>query len=93
MDQLDSRITMEMVIEQEKKLTDILRVASVTVKGRDPISATSVVWLVESGYIPHFGDHIFQEGELVLPDWNMGCFYCQTYHWEQLGLEGHQSQP
>ena len=52
MDLLDARITLEMVIEQERKLGDTLRVASVTVKGRDPISATSVVWLVESGYIP-----------------------------------------
>ena len=87
MDPLDSRITMEMVIEQERKLRDTLRVASVTVKGRDPKSATSAVWLVESGYIPQSGDHIFHEGELVLRDWNMVCFYRQTHHWELLGLE------
>ncbi len=30
---------------------DILRVASVTVEGKDPIFATSVVWLLGNGYI------------------------------------------
>ncbi len=35
MDPLNLRITMEMVIEQERKLRDILRVACVTVKGGD----------------------------------------------------------
>ncbi len=35
MDPLDSRITMEMVIEQERKLRDIVSIASVTVKGSD----------------------------------------------------------
>jgi hypothetical protein len=40
MEPLDSRITLEMDIEQERKLRDPLRVASVTVKGRDP----SPVW-------------------------------------------------
>jgi hypothetical protein len=33
MDPLDSRITKGMVIEQERKLRDIVRVASATVKG------------------------------------------------------------
>jgi hypothetical protein len=80
---------MEIVIEQERKLRDTLRVASVTLKGRDPISATSGVWLVETGYIPMYEDHIFHDCELVLPDWNMGWFY---HHWEQLGLEGYQSR-
>jgi hypothetical protein len=64
----------------------------VTVKGEDPISATCVIWLMKNGYIPEFRDHVYHEGEHVLPDWNMGCFYSQTYHWEQLGLEGYQSQ-
>ncbi len=63
-----------------------------TVKGKDPISATGVVWLMESGYIPKFRDYVYHEGELVLPGWNMGCFYRQTYNREQLGLEGYQSQ-
>ena len=43
MDPLDSRITMEMVIEQERKLRDIVRVASVTVKGSD-IQNDPVAW-------------------------------------------------
>jgi hypothetical protein len=92
MDPLDSRITLEMVIEQERKFRDTLRVASVTVKGKDPISATCVVWLTENGYISEYRDHVYHEGELVLPDWNMGCFYLQTYHWELLGPEEYQSQ-
>jgi hypothetical protein len=72
-DPLDSRITLEMAIKQERKLGDILRVASVTVRGRDTISATSVAsWLMEKGYIPEFRDHVYYEGELVLLDWNMG---------------------
>jgi hypothetical protein len=62
------------------------------VNGRDPISATSEAWLTQNGYIPEFSDHVYHEGELALQDWNMGCFYIQTYHWEQLGLEGYQSQ-
>ncbi len=47
-DPLDSRITLYMVIKQERNLRDILRVASGTVKGRDLISGTSGMWLVES---------------------------------------------
>ncbi len=43
MDQLYSRITMEMVIEQERKLRDIVRVASVTVEGSD-IQNDPVAW-------------------------------------------------
>ncbi len=43
MDPLDSRITMEMVIEQERKVRDIVRVASVTVKGND-IQNDPVTW-------------------------------------------------
>jgi hypothetical protein len=92
MDLLDSSITLEMVIKQERKFRDTLRVASKLVKEKDPISASCVVWLTENGYIPEYRDHIYHEGELVLPNWNMECFYCQTYHWEQFGLEGYQSQ-
>jgi hypothetical protein len=62
----------------QAKLRDTLRVAGVTVKGRDPISATSVVWMMENGYIPEFRDHQYHGGELVLPDWNMGWYYRQT---------------
>ncbi len=92
MDLLDSRITLDMVIEQQRKLRDTLRVTNLTVKERDPISASSAVWLPENGYIPEFTDHVYHESELALQDWNMGCFYRQTYHWEQLGLEGYQFQ-
>ncbi len=45
----DSRVPLDMVIEQERKIVDTLRIANVTVKGRDPISATSLVWLTENG--------------------------------------------
>ncbi len=89
---LNSKISLEMVIEQVRKLRDTLRVESVTVKGKDAISATCVVWLTENGWTPEFRDHVYHEGELVLPDWNMGCFYRQTYRCEQLGLEGYQFQ-
>ncbi len=43
MDPLDSRITMEMVIEQERKLRDMVRVASVKLKGSD-IQNGPVTW-------------------------------------------------
>jgi hypothetical protein len=76
MDLHDSRITLNMVIKQEWRLIDILKVANVTAKGKDPISATLVVLV----------------GERVLLGWNMGCFYRQTYHWEALWLEGYQVQ-
>ncbi len=75
MDPLDSRNSIEIVLEKERKMMDILRVASVTVKGKDPIFATSVVWLFGNGHIPEFRDHVYHEGELVLPDLRMGDFY------------------
>ncbi len=43
MDPLESRITMEMVIQQERNMRDIVRVASVTVKGSD-IQNDPVAW-------------------------------------------------
>ena len=80
MDPLDSRINtelrinIELVIEQERKLMDILRVASVTVNGKDPIFATLMVWILGNGYIPQYMDHVYHEGELVLMTWSMGIF-------------------
>ena len=62
MDPLDSGVTLEMVIEQERKFRYTLRVANVPVKGKDPISTSCVVWLTENGYIPEYRDHIYHDG-------------------------------
>ena len=75
MDLLDSRINIELIIKQDKKVMDILRVASVPVKGKDPVFATSVVW-ISSWIDPQFEDQEFHEGELVLINWRMGHLIC-----------------
>ncbi len=61
---LDSSLTLEMVIEQEMKFRDTLRVASVTVKGKDPISASCVVWLTRNGYIQEYRDNVYHTSRL-----------------------------
>ena len=58
MDPLDQRINTETHLEQQKKWVDMLRIASVTPKGKDPVFATSVVWLIEHGYIPKMTEFI-----------------------------------
>ncbi len=80
MDPLDSRIKIELIIDQERKLMENLRIASVTSKGKDPISTGPVVWLLNKRYIPGFADHVYHEGGMVLMDWSLGYFYRQIRH-------------
>ena len=61
MDPLYSRINIELVLEQERKWMDTLKIASFTSNGKDPIFATSVVWLIEHGYVPQMEDHHYHK--------------------------------
>ena len=83
-DSLDSRINIEVGLDQEGRWMDILKIACVTPKGKDPVFATSVVWLIRQGYISEIGDSHCHNGELVLVDWIKGDFYRETRHWEAL---------
>ena len=56
MDPLDTRITIELVLKQERIWMDILRTACVTPKEKDPVFATVVVLLIKNGYIPQIED-------------------------------------
>ncbi len=91
-DPLDSRIKIHRIIDQERKLMDALGVASVPIKGKDPISVTSVVCLLGGGHIPQYEDHKYKAGHMILENWTMGDFYCSTHHWEQLGLDGYETR-
>ena len=84
MDPLDQRIPIEQVLGpnlgQEKKWLDrhldVVKILSVTLKDRNPVFATNVVWLIHNGYIPPMSDHQYQRGNLVLPtSWVKGDFY------------------
>ena len=66
MDPLDPRVNIEQLLEQERKWMDGVKIACVIPKERDPVFATSVVWLIGQGYIPEISDHQYQNGELVL---------------------------
>ena len=71
----------------------ILRVACVTLKNKDPVFATSVVWLIGNGYIPKLTDHQYHWGKLVLPMlWTKGDFYQATEYWEAMGLSGYDAR-
>jgi hypothetical protein len=77
-----------MVIKQGGKSLDILRIARVPAKGRDPIFATPVSWLVPCGYIPQLEveNHGYYEGERVHVNWKKGHCYWSTHYWEERGL-------
>ena len=91
MDPLDQRNTIEQLLEQEKKCLDVVRIASVTPKDKDPVFATSVAWLIHNGYIPRMSDH--QRGKLVLPvHWVQGYLYQSTDYCEYLGLSGYDAR-
>ena len=64
MDPFDQRIPIEQVLGQEKKWLDVMRVASVAPKDKDPVFATSVVWLIHNGYIPRMSDRQYHWGNL-----------------------------
>ena len=57
MDFLDQQNTIDQLLLQEEKWLDVLRVASVTPKDKDPVFGTSVVWLIYNGYIPRITNH------------------------------------
>ena len=92
MDLLDSRTNIKLVLEQEKKWMDSLKIACVTPKGRDPAFVTSVAWLIRHGYIPEIGDHQYHNDELVLVNWIKGDSYRETHHWEALGLTDYEAR-
>ena len=72
---------------------DVLRVACVTPKNKDPVFATSVVWLIGYGYIPKMTDHQYQRGKRVLPVTWVKRDYCQTTEdWEAMGLTGYDAR-
>ena len=63
---------------------------SVHVRDKDPVSASSVVWMIYNGYIPKKDDYSYKNGRMELPDkWTKGDFYQATRHWEYLGLPGY----
>ena len=64
MDPLDPRNNIELVLEQEREMMDSLKIACVTPKEKDPVFATSVVWLIRQGYIPEIGNHHYHNSEL-----------------------------
>ena len=68
----DTRTNIELVLEQERRWMDILKIACVTPKGKDPVFATVVVSLIEHGYIPKIEDHHYNQGELALINWKKG---------------------
>ena len=70
-----------------------MKLAIVAIKDRDPVSASSVAWLIFNGYVPRIRDHSYQQGRLELPPtWAKGDFYQATRHWESLGLSGYNAQ-
>ena len=93
MDPYDKSIPIEKVLGQEKKWTDAVKLASVTVKDKDPVSASNAAWLIYNGYVPRIRDHSYQQRRLELPQtWSEGDFYQATKHWESLGLSGYNAQ-
>ena len=93
MDPYDQSIPIEKVLGQEKKWTDAVKLATVVIQDRDPVSASSIVWLIYNGYVPMIRDHSYQQGRFALPTtWAKGDFYQATRHWESLGLSGYNAQ-
>ena len=87
MDPHDQSIPIEKVSGQEKKWMDAVKLASVTVKDKDPVSASNVAWLIYNGYVPRIRDDSYQKGRLELQQTlSKGDFYQSTDHWEMLGL-------
>ena len=93
MDPYDSRTSIDEVLAQEKKWYDAINTASVTMKDKDPVSASCVVWVISNGYVPRINDHESQGGIFKLPaTWDRGDFYQETKHWETLGLYGYNNR-
>ena len=68
MDPYDTRISIDKVLLQDKKWLDAINTASVTVKDKDPVSASCVAWVISNGYVPRISDHECQGGRLKLPN-------------------------
>ena len=82
MDPYDPRLTIDEVLRHEKKWFDAMNTSSVTLKDKDPVSASCVVWLISNGYVPRISDHESQGGILKLPaSWEKGDFYQATKYW------------
>ena len=93
MDPYDSRTSIDEVLAQEKKWYDAINTASVTMKDKDRVSASCVVWVISHGYVPRIIDNGSQGGILKLPDtWDKGDFCQATKHWETLRLSGYNNR-
>ena len=51
---------------KQKKWMGSLKIACITPKGKDPVFATNVAWLIGQGYIPELEDHRYYQGEPAL---------------------------
>ena len=75
MDPLDQSIPIEKILGQEKKWKEALSLVSVHVRDKDPVSASSVVWMIYNGYIPKKDDYSYKNTRMELPGtWNKGDF-------------------
>ena len=50
-DPYDPSIPIEKSLGQEEKWTDDVNLVSVNVRDKDPVSASSMVWLIYNGYV------------------------------------------
>ena len=66
MDPYDPSIQIEKILGQEKKWKDAVNLVSVNVIDKDPVSASSVVWLIYNGYVPRMHNHKYQNGRMEL---------------------------
>ena len=93
MDPHDQSIPIEKVSGQEKKWMDAVKLASVAVKDKDPVSASNVAWLIYNGYVPRIRDDSYQKVRLELQQTlSKVDIYQATKHWESLGLSGYNAQ-
>ena len=66
----------EKILGQEKKWKDAISLVSVHVRDKDPVSASSVVWMIYNGYVPKKDNYTYKNGRMELPDkWTKGDFY------------------
>ena len=50
-DPLDPRNNIDLLLEQERKWMDSLKIACVTPQNKEPVFATCVAWLIGQGYV------------------------------------------
>ena len=76
MDPYDQSIPIEKILGQDKKWKDTVKLVSFNVNDKDPVSASSVVWLIYNGYVPRMDNHTYQNRRMELPvTWTKGDFY------------------